>query len=203
MVFTSTFHDGSGSTQIAIATKSEGVPGAPTGVSATAGNAQAKVYFTPPSANGSAITGYTVTASDGKTKATGKSSPIIVKGLTDVTPYTFTVTATNVIGTGAASSPSNPPVTPATKPDAPTIGTITAGSGQATVSFTEQSDGGSPTTYTVTSNPKGGVDTNAASTSLRHIVTNLKSGKKYTFTVTATNAVGASTSKPSKPITIE
>ena len=195
----------SGSATIKIFTKSAGVPGAPTIGAVTPENAEAKVSFTPPASDGgSAITGYTVTSpTNSSIKTTGKSSPILVKGLTNGTPYTFTVAATNNIGIGPASSPSNPPVTPATKPDAPTIGTITAGSGQATVSFTEQSDGGSPTTYTVTSNPKGGVDTNAASTSLRHIVTNLKSGKKYTFTVTATNAVGASTSKPSKPITIE
>ena len=36
------------------------VPGAPTGVAATAGNAQASVSFTAPADGGSAITGYTV-----------------------------------------------------------------------------------------------------------------------------------------------
>jgi hypothetical protein len=198
---------GDGSTEFAIFTKSASLPGAPTIETATAGNAQATVSFTPPSANGSAITGYTVTSSPDATHpegitAHGSKSPITIKGLENGTQYTFTVTATNGVGTGPSSGASNA-VTPATKPDPPTIETVTAGTGQATVNFTEASDGGSPATFTVTSNPKGGVDTNAETTSLSHLITGLTSGKKYTFTVTATNAAGTSTSKPSKPITIE
>lgn len=208
MVWTDT--PGTGSATIQIYTKSAGLPGAPTIGTVTPENDEAKVSFTPPASNGgSAVTGYTVTPYINGTAtgsaASGSKSPISVKGLTNGTQYTFTVTATNKIGTGPASNPSNPPVTPATKPGVPTIGIVTAGSGQATVNFSApQSDGGSPITgYSVNSNPKGGVDSNTNSTSLSHKVTNLKSGKKYTFTVTATNAVGTSTSKPSKPITIE
>ncbi|MDP4202761.1 MAG: fibronectin type III domain-containing protein, partial [Bacteroidota bacterium] len=83
-------------------------PGAPTIGTATAGNAQASVTFTAPSANGgNAITGYTVTSNPGGLTGTGTSSPITVSGLTNGTTYTFTVTATNGIGTGTASTPSN------------------------------------------------------------------------------------------------
>ena len=93
------------------------VPGAPTSVSATAGNAQATVSFTAPASNGgSAITGYTVTSSPGNITATGSSSPITITGLTNGTSYTFTVTATNVVGTGAASSASSS-VTPSAYSD--------------------------------------------------------------------------------------
>jgi len=84
------------------------VPGAPTIGTATAGNAQATVPFTAPAfVGGAAITGYTVSASPGGATATGAASPITVTGLTNGTSYTFTVTATNTVGTGSPSTVSN------------------------------------------------------------------------------------------------
>ena len=47
------------------------VPDAPTGVSATAGDESASVSFTARLHEGSAITGYTVTATDATTPANG------------------------------------------------------------------------------------------------------------------------------------
>jgi hypothetical protein len=84
------------------------IPGAPTTGIASAGNTQAIVRFTAPASNGgSAITGYTVTSSPGNITRTGTASPITVTGLTNGTAYTFTVKATNAIGTGPASAASN------------------------------------------------------------------------------------------------
>ncbi len=84
------------------------VPDAPTGVKAVAGNAQATVSFSAPALiGGSPIISYTVTSSPGNITATGASSPITVTGLTNGTAYTFTVRATNAIGTGPASAASN------------------------------------------------------------------------------------------------
>ncbi|QQS22775.1 fibronectin type III domain-containing protein [bacterium] len=82
-------------------------PAAPTIGTAVAGDESASVSFTPGSNGGSTITGYTVTSSPGGFTGTGSSSPITVSGLTNGVSYTFTVTATNAIGTSSASSASN------------------------------------------------------------------------------------------------
>lgn len=84
------------------------VPGAPTIGTATPGDSQALVTFTAPASTGGAfVNAYTVTAHPDGNTATGAGSPIVVAGLTNGVSYTFTVTATNGVGTGAASSASN------------------------------------------------------------------------------------------------
>ncbi|WP_168879747.1 putative Ig domain-containing protein [Rhizobium sp. P28RR-XV] len=166
-----------------------GVPGAPTIGMATAGNGQAAVAFTPPASNGGAeITGYTVTSSPGGFTANGSSSPITVMGLTNGMSYTFTVTATNSVGTGSASAASSS-VIPATVPEAPTIGSATAGNGQALVAFSAPSSNGGAaiTSYTVTSSPGGFSGTGSASPI---VVAGLANGTSYTFTVAAANSIG-------------
>jgi hypothetical protein len=173
-------------------------PVAPTQVTATAtaGDARAIVSFTAPVGTGaSAVTGYTVTSSPGGIIATGTRSPIVVLGLTNGTPYTFTVTSKNATGMSATSAPSNS-VTPAESialapPSSPVIGLATAGDAQATVNFTApSSDGGSAiTSYTVTSFPSG---ITAAGSTSPIMVAGLVNGVGYTFTVTARNAIGVS-----------
>ena len=70
------------------------------------------------------ITGYTVTATDvtnpanGGQTATGTTSPIVVSGLTDLDEYTFTVHATNAVGSSPESAPSAQ-VAPGGAPSAP------------------------------------------------------------------------------------
>lgn len=85
------------------------VPGAPTGPIGTAGKNQVTVRWTAPVSNGgSAITGYTVTASPGGATCSWTSGPLscVVIGLTAGTSYTFSVTATNSVGQGVASASS-------------------------------------------------------------------------------------------------
>jgi len=84
-----------------------GVPDAPTNVSAAPGDGSATVSFDAPAANGSPITGYTVTSSPGGVTGTGDGSPVTVSGLTNGTSYTFTVVANSAAGPSAASDPSN------------------------------------------------------------------------------------------------
>jgi outer membrane protein assembly factor BamB len=97
-----------------VASTNSTAPGAPTGLSATAGNASAGVSWTAPANGGSPITAYTVTpyvggVAQSPTQVTGNppATSTTVGGLTNGTAYTFTVTATNTVGTGPPSSPSN------------------------------------------------------------------------------------------------
>jgi hypothetical protein len=88
-------------------------PGAPTGVSALAGDSRATVLWTAPDDGGSPITSYTVTpyvggvAQGPQTFATADTTEVVT-GLTNGTTYTFTVIATNAVGSGPESGPSDP-----------------------------------------------------------------------------------------------
>ena len=84
------------------------VPGAPTNVTAEAGDRLAIVSFTAPSDDGgAAITSYTARSNPGAKQGRCSGSPCEVDDLSNGTTYTFTVTATNEAGVSASSSPSN------------------------------------------------------------------------------------------------
>jgi subtilase family serine protease len=188
--------DGVGAFTSAAAT----VPDAPMNVTASAGNAQASVSFSPPAASGgSPISAYTVTSTpDGKT-ATGTASPITVTGLTSGTAYTFAVAATNGQGVGEASAPSNS-VTPTSSTAPLTITTISLPAGHLHKSYSatiQATGGGSPYSWTITPGALPPGLTLAASTS----TTDTISGKPtrtgtFSFTVSVADSSSTTFSKP-------
>jgi hypothetical protein len=93
------------------------VPSAPRTVVATAGDRSATVVWSAPaSTGGSPITGYIVTAHDGATCSTTGALTCTVTDLDNDTRYTFTVIATNDVGSSAPSQasatvmPVSPPI---------------------------------------------------------------------------------------------
>ena len=190
-------------------------PGAPTGVAAVAGLGSATVSWGLPPDGGSPITSYKVTpyigpVAQASTTITGSppATSATITGLTNGTAYTFTVTATNAIGPGPASTASAA-VTPTapTAPAAPTGVSAVAGNATANVSWTAPSNGGSPiTAYTITPFIAGVAQSATTITGSPPVtsaaITGLANGTAYTFTVTATNAIGSGpASAPSAAVT--
>jgi hypothetical protein len=111
-------------------------PSAPTAATATAGVESASVAFTGVSGAAS----YTATSFPGGFTTTGTTSPLVVRGLTGGTSYTFTVKANNPLGSNT-SAPSNS-IT-AIYPAYDSIASTTVGAG------------GSPSEITFSSIPSG------------------------------------------------
>ena len=84
------------------------MPSPPKNVTAVAGDSMATITFDPPKTDGgSSVTAYIAISSPGGIRAKGAGSPIVVRGLTKGKAYTFTVRASNSVGTGLDSYPSN------------------------------------------------------------------------------------------------
>ena len=100
-------------TNVVKAARMQGVPDAPSGAAGTSGDTRVTVAWTAPADDGgAAISTYRVTAQPGgKTCTVSGATTCAVTGLTNGTPYTFTVIAGNAIGTGPESVASAP-VTP-------------------------------------------------------------------------------------------
>jgi hypothetical protein len=187
------------------------LPDPPATVTAEAGNGQAKITFAPsPDSGGDTIVGYTVTSSPGGVSTSSRGAPIILSGLTNGTPYTFTVRTNSSIGRGAASAPSNS-VTPSSGASFSTalppwecveLSAYQRPDNSVEVSFFEPLSAGTSaiTAYTATASP-GGATATAALPPVTF--TGLTAGT-YTFTVQAASPAGTgpATVRASAPIAV-
>lgn len=169
------------------------IPSAPTiaEIAAAGSNGVLITYSAPESDGGSIITSYTVTASPGDKSATvtrSASGTINISGLNAATTYSFTITASNLMGRSAPSAPSKTILMAS-----PTI-TATSAATKTTALITyspPQSDGVALiTSYTATATPSGESATVTRSGSGTITISNLTYGESYSFTISAITNTG-------------
>jgi fibronectin type 3 domain-containing protein len=168
-------------------------PTAPTGLAATAGNAQVSLSWNA----SSGATSYHVkrsTTSGGETQISAPTSNSFADSeLTNGTKYFYVVSAVNSGGESTNSSEvSATPSAPATPPAAPTGLQATAGNAQ--VSLTWTASAGAASYHVKRSTTSGGpYNTAVASpTAANYNDTSVTNGTAYSYVVSAVNAVGES-----------
>jgi titin len=178
-------------------------PGAPGSLALTGGVHQIAVTWQAPASNGgSAVTSYTVRATNNANPADTHTSPAVggtsytVPGLASGATYTVSVVATNLVGDSPAASGA---ATTTGVPGAPTAVAATSGVRQLGVSWQPPaSDGGSPvTSYSVSAvNTADATDTASsgvlASSARSFPLTGLRNGATYAVSVRATSLAGDS-----------
>lgn len=168
---------------------SPGQTGTPT---ATIIDTTASIAWTAPTTGATPFT-YAVTSNPAGGTCTVSGLSASCTGLTPGTNYTFSVVATNSVGSSSPSSASNSvtATAPVVAPGQTGTPTATISNTTASVSWTAPTSGTAPFTYAATSNPAGGSCTIA---SLTATCTGLTPGTSYTFSVVATNSAGSSSS---------
>ena len=175
-----------------------GPPAAPTIKSVLPGKlGTAEIEYIAPENNGGArVLSYKALSNPGGFTATVQkesSGKIIVAGLHPGTKYTFTVLATNSVGTSLASSSSLEMFAPTTA-NAPIIKSVEiSGPDDAKITFTAPDfDGGTPITdYEVITHPYADITHSVTSAGIIDL-SGLAPGTEYTFTLIACNSAGDS-----------
>lgn len=165
------------------------VPDAPTGLSATPGDAEASITFVTPADGGSPILSYEYRVDSGAWTVSGASAaPILISGLTNGVSHRIALRAVNALGAGAESD--EVVVTPATVPEAPRDLVATAGNAQASLQFGVPGDGGSAILdyeYRIDS----GVWTATGASTGPIVISGLANGVSHRIALRAVNARGA------------
>ncbi|WP_323512594.1 Ig-like domain-containing protein [Subtercola sp. RTI3] len=167
----------------------QGRPDTPTTPSVTSIQDKTVVLsWVPPSDNGSSITGYTVKSPQGYSKQC-QSTTCTLDGLTNNVEYTFTVTATNAVGTSDAS-PSSGIARPDARPSAPAAPTLIFGDKSATVNWVTPPTTGSPVTsynLEISPAPAAGTVQKTGVTGNSTVWNGLENGVAYQVRIQAVN----------------
>jgi len=205
--------DGSTSFQIALAD----IPGVPTTVAGTRGDAQVRLtWLAPADPGGTPVTDYDIeVSSDGGSTWTpfadgvAAATNATVTGLTNGTTYVFRVAARNAVGIGGWSAPSAPvkPLAPASAPQNLVVQPLVLGSRQATLTWdAPTSNGGAPITdYQVEYSIDNGLGwttvADGVSVTTTATVSGLTNGTTYLFRVRAITEFGPGSPAVSGPVT--
>ena len=169
------------------------IPSAPSAPSAVAGDGAATVTWAAPANGGSAITTYKVTSSPGGASCTTTELSCTFSGLQNLSSYTFSVVATNVMGTSATSPASSAVIPSASWVTNPEF--VSAVPGNKVVVLTWSVgvlSSGSPTGYVVKNSQ--GVEV-CRTTAVTCTVGGLANGSVPTFSVEALGATAVAASQ--------
>ena len=187
-----------------VSAQSDVVPGTPTSVATTSSNAEATVTWSAPIANGgTAVTGYSVAwasnavqgMTSGSAVVTAATTAYRLTGLVNGVTYTFTVTATNVAGNGAAStSVAAVPYTRSGSPSNLVASALVGGQVSLTWSPPGNNGGAGLTGYRIERRVEGGewavLISDTSSTLASYLAIGLDPTISYEFQVSAWNAAG-------------
>lgn len=168
-------------------------PAAPTGLSATAGNAEVMLSWTASSGATSYNVKRSTTSGSGyQTVSSPTTNSFTNTGLANGTTYYYVVTAVNSVGESSPSSQAS--ATPAAAPQAPAAPTgLTATGGNAQVSLTWTGSSGATSYHVKRSTTSGsGYTQIAAPTAANYTDMNVANGTAYFYVVSALNAAGES-----------
>ena len=174
-------------------------PGAPPGMSVTAGDGQVDVSWGAAAQNSSPVTGYTVSWSgngvaDGSSQLGASARSYTITGLTNGAGYTVSVVAHSAVGDSAASSLAAFPKAAARVPDAPRSLSVTAGDGDIEVSWRASLENGAAVTgYRVAWSDGVAIGWKDRSASARsYTIPGLRNGTRYEVSVVAQSSAGMS-----------